>query len=71
MNKKLREKGSIVLFVIISIVFILIVLIQIYLKKSNDAKAQDERIRQIQKIYKESIDFDDIYEKNYKNKTSD
>ena len=68
MNKKAKakEKGSIILFVIIAIFFILIMLMQIYFKKMNEIKKQEEGIKQIQKLYEDSIDLNERYEGIYK-----
>ena len=51
MKKNNKEKGSITLFVLIGIIFILIILGVIYFSRQNKSIAQEEEIRQIEKSY--------------------
>ena len=49
MKKNNKEKGSITLFVLIGIIFILIILGVIYFSRQNKSIAQEKEIRQIEK----------------------
>ncbi len=51
MKKNNKEKGSITLFVLIGIIFILIILGVIYFSRQNKSIAQEKEIRQIEKSY--------------------
>lgn len=51
MKKNNKEKGSITLFVLIGIIFILIILGVIYFSRQNKSMAQEKEIRQIEKSY--------------------
>lgn len=59
-----EQKGSITLFVLISIMFFVIVLMGLYINSSYKMQKQQREIEQIQKSYnKENID--DLYNKAY------
>ena len=50
MKKNNKEKGSITLFVLIGIIFILIILGVIYFSRQNKSMAQEKEIRQTEKL---------------------
>ena len=60
MKKNNKEKGSITLFVLIGIIFILIILGVIYFSRQNKSMAQEKEIRQIEKSY--SVNTNDLSE---------
>ena len=60
MKKNNKEKGSITLFVLIGIIFILIILGVIYFSRQNKSIAQEKEIRQIEKSY--NINTNDLSE---------
>ena len=66
-QKKIKqEKGSITLYVLISMMFFLVVIFGIYVNSSNKIQKQEEEINKVQKEYeKETVN--DIYEKTYNN----
>ena len=51
MKKNNKEIGSISLFVLIGLIFILIILGVIYFSRQNKSIAQEKEIRQIEKSY--------------------
>ncbi len=59
-----QEKGSITLFVLISMVFILVAVLGIYFNSSSKAQKQYKEIEKIQKEY-EKENINDVYEKTY------
>lgn len=68
-NKIKSQKGSISLFVLISMIFFIIVILGIYAATSNRLQKQEKEIEQIQKSY-EKTDINTVYEKaltNYEN----
>ncbi len=63
MNNKLKnEKGSITLYVLISMVFFIVVVYGVYFNTTNKAQKQNKEIEKIQKQY-EKEDINDLYEK--------
>lgn len=62
-SKTKYEKGSITLFVLISMMFFTIVLVGLYISTSNRIQKQDIEIRKIQKSYK-TQNINDIYNKS-------
>lgn len=65
-NEVKSQKGSITLFVMICMVFLIIVIVGIYVATSNRIKKQEKEIEQIQKSY-ENTDINIVYEKALKN----
>ena len=66
-QKKIKqEKGSITLYVLISMMFFLVVIFGIYVNSSNKIQKQEEEINKVQKEY-EKENVNDIYEKTYNN----
>ena len=62
--KKNPEKGSITLFVLIAIIFILIVISAVYFSSQNKASAQEREIKQIERSYNvDNQDLSDEYDK--------
>ena len=62
MNNKLKnEKGSITLYVLISMVFFIVVVYGVYFNTTNKAQKQNKEIEKIQKQY-EKEDINDLYE---------
>lgn len=59
-----QEKGSITLFVLISMVFILVAVLGIYFNSNSKAQKQYKEIEKIQKEY-EKENINDVYEKTY------
>lgn len=59
-NKIEQERGSIILYVLISMLFFLIVILGIYINSNNERQSQEKEIETIQKEYEEDIN--DIYE---------
>ena len=64
MNKRIfkSEKGSITLYVLISMIFFLIVVTALYVSSSNKVRAEESQIRKIQQQY-EKQDANDLYQK--------
>lgn len=61
-NKRIKqEKGSITLYVLISMMFFLMVILGIYVNSSNKIQKQEKEIEKIQKEY-EKEDINDLYE---------
>lgn len=60
MKKIKSEKGSIILFVVISIIFFVIVLVGLYVTSSNKILKQQKELQEIQKNY-ETENIDDVY----------
>lgn len=60
MRKIREEKGSITLFVLISIMFFVIVLVGLYITSSNKIQKQQQELEQIQKKY-DTQNIDDLY----------
>lgn len=65
-KKKLQERGSITLFVLITMMALLIIIIGTYVSSNNSVKKQEREIEKIQKEY-EKEDINDIYEKASEN----
>lgn len=66
--KKANEKGSVTLFVLISMMFFLIVLVLVYSQQTDKITVQKRQIAEIQKNY-ETKDIEPIYQETYhKNK---
>lgn len=66
-KKKIKsQKGSITLFVLISIMFFIIILTGIYISSSNKVQQREKEIEKIQEEYKQK-DVNDIYEEIYNN----
>ena len=63
-NEIKNQKGAITLYVLISMVFLLIVILGIYINTSNKIQKQEKEIERIQKEY-EQEDINDIYEETY------
>lgn len=67
LRKMKNEKGSITLYVSISMMFFVIVLMGIYVSTSSKMQKQNKEIEKIQKSY-EQENIDDVYEKSLKPK---
>ncbi len=65
-KKKLQERGSITLFVLITMMALLIIIVGTYVSSNNSVKKQEREIEKIQKEY-EKEDINDIYEKASEN----
>ena len=63
-NEIKSQKGSITLYVLISMMFFLIIILGIYFSSSNKIQKQEEEIEKIQKEY-EKNNINDIYEEAY------
>lgn len=61
-NKIKSSKGSITLYVLISMMFFLAIIFGIYANTSNKSKMQEKRIEKLQKEYKQE-DINDLYNK--------
>lgn len=59
-----NEKGSITLFVVISIMFMLIIVLSLYVSSSNKIQSQERELEKIQQSYK-TEDIDELYIKAY------
>lgn len=59
-NKIKSSKGSITLYVLISMIFFLVIVFGIYTNASNKTQKQDKEINKIQKEYQQE-DIDDLY----------
>ncbi len=55
-----KERGSITLFIIITLIFVLMILALIYFKTKNDNTAQKREIQQIEQTY--SVDNNELSE---------
>lgn len=55
-----KERGSITLFIIITLIFVLMILAFIYFKTKNDNTAQKREIQQIEQTY--SVDNNELSE---------
>lgn len=64
MKKIKEEKGSITVFVLVSIMFFIIVLVGLYVNSSYKMQKQEKEIEKIQKNY-EKENIDDLYNKAY------
>lgn len=62
-----KDRGSITLYVLISMLFFLIVVVGIYINVSNMKQKQEKEVKQIQERYKQEQKLDTIYEQSYKN----
>lgn len=61
LKSKIKEqKGSITLFVIMSMLFFTIVVVAIYVNTSYKAQAQEREVKKIQQTYKKD-DINEIY----------
>lgn len=65
-KKKLQERGSITLFVLITMMALLIIIVGTYVSSNHSVKKQEREIEKIQKEY-EKEDINDIYEKASEN----
>lgn len=65
-NKIESQRGSITLFVLISMIFLIIVIVGIYISISNKLQKQEKEIEQIQQSY-EKTDINTVYEKTLTN----
>ena len=65
-NKIKEQKGSITIFVLISIIFLLIVLGFVYISIENRNQAQRKELESIKEVY--SVDIEDM-KKEYENIT--
>lgn len=65
-KKKLQERGSITLFVLITMMALLIIIVGTYVSSNNSVKKQEREVEKIQKEY-EKEDINDIYEKASEN----
>lgn len=63
-SKIKEQKGSITLFVLISIMFFVIVLVGLYVNSSYKVQKQQKEIEKIQKNY-EKENIDDLYNRTY------
>jgi len=68
LNKKIKkEKGSVTLFVLVSMLFFMFVLVGMYVNTSNKVAKQEREVNKIQQSY-EQTDINDIYNKKYEEK---
>ena len=58
------QKGSITMYVLVSMIFFIVVILQIYIYTSNNLQKQEEQIVKIQKEY-EKQDINELYEETY------
>lgn len=66
LNKKLKNnKGSIMSFTLISMMFFLVVVIAIYASVNTKVQKQQKELNTIQKSYEQQEQINDIYEKKY------
>lgn len=63
-SKIKEQKGSITLFVLVSIMFFVIVLVGLYINSSNKIQKQQREIEKVQKSY-EKENVNDLYNKTY------
>lgn len=63
-SKFKEQKGSITLFVLVSIMFFVIVLVGLYVNSSYKIQKQQKEIEKIQRTYN-TENVDDLYEKAY------
>lgn len=59
-----NEKGSITIFVLTIMLFMLIVVLSIYMNKANEVNAQLETISSLQEEYNAEQNIDSIYEES-------
>lgn len=64
MKKSKEEKGSVTLYVVISMMFFLIVVVGIYVSSTNKVQTQQKEIEEIQKSY-ETKDINALYNEKY------
>ena len=64
-SKIKEQKGSITIFVVISMIFFTIVVMALYVNSSYKVQAQQKEIEKIQKTY-EKEDINQIYEEHIK-----
>lgn len=64
MKKSKEEKGSVTLYVVISMMFFLIVVVGIYVSSTNKLQTQQKEIAEIQKSY-ETEDINTLYNEKY------
>jgi len=68
LNKKIKkEKGSVTLFVLVSMLFFMFVLVGMYVNTSNKVAKQEREVNKIQQSY-EQVDINDIYNKKIQEK---
>lgn len=63
-HKIKQEKGSITLYVLISMIFFIVVILGIYLNSNSKTQKQNKEIQKIQKEY-EKENINDVYQKAY------
>lgn len=63
-SKIKEQKGSITLFVLVSIMFFVVVLVGLYINSSNKIQKQQREIEKVQKSY-EKENVNDLYDKTY------
>ena len=68
LNKKIKkEKGSVTLFVLVSMLFFMFVLVGMYVNTSNKVAKQEREVNKIKQSY-EQVDINDIYNKKIQEK---
>ena len=55
------EKGSITLFVLITMLFFIYIVISVYMNQNNKINAQKKQIQQIQQEYNKDENMEEIY----------
>jgi len=61
-SRKFRsEKGSITLFVLVTMLFFMYILISVYMNQNNKINAQKKQIQQIQQEYNKDENMEEIY----------
>ena len=63
-SKIKEQKGSITLFVLVSIMFFVIVLVGLYVNSNYKIQKQQKEIEKIQKTYNK-VDINELYEETY------
>ena len=62
LGRKIRsEKGSITLFVLVTMLFFMYILISVYMNQNNKINAQKKQIQQIQQEYNKDENMEEIY----------
>lgn len=62
LGRKIRsEKGSITLFVLVTMLFFMYILISVYMNQNNKINAQKKQIQQIQQQYNKDENMEEIY----------
>jgi len=61
-SRKFRsEKGSITLFVLVTMLFFVYIMISVYMNQNNKMNAQKKQIQQIQQEYNKDENMEEIY----------